>query len=158
MKTTAIALICSSLIFLSGAVAVAQLQGEVRHTPTVADFPVQPGDPAPDTAWCSFSADYDHVYCQALVNEQKVYFSRNVRDGTVRTISYPTGRMAVGELVALWGRPTAVADSGIFRRVYWGTKSALVLAKRFTPNSVAAFVTLGLMVDNVGEWRGFTTR
>jgi len=156
MKATVIALVCSSLIFLTGAVVVAQLQGEARPAPTIGDFPVQPGDPAPETAWCSFSYDYDHVYCQVRLHGQDVYFSRDVRDGTVRTISYPTGKIAVGELMALWGRPTAVAESGMFRRVYWGTKSALVLSKRFTPNSAAAFVTLGLLVKNTSTWQGFT--
>ena len=85
-----------------------------------------------------------------------VYFSRDVHTDTVRTISYRISETAIGELMARWGMPTGEVRTGLFRRVYWGDKSALVLNKRFTPQSLARFVTLGLRLDGVTAWRGFT--
>jgi hypothetical protein len=118
-------------------------------------FAVVPGDPLPAATWCSHAGDYRFFYCEGIVANQKIFYTRDAQTGRVDTISYRVEGVSVGELVNAWGLPTTMARYGNIRRVYWGDKSALILSKRFSPHAPAWFISLG--IEPAGQvWRGFS--
>lgn len=147
-----IAVLTALAIALGTLLALARWAGRGYALPVVLD--VRPGDKLPHATWCSYAIDYRFFYCEGIVANRKIYFTDDAQTGRVKTISYRVEGVSVGELINAWGVPTAMAVYGNIRRVYWGAKSALIYARRFSPHASAWFVSLG--VEPGGQaWRGF---
>lgn len=126
---------------------------------TLPEFPVHVGDQSPPERWCNWASVTDlKVYCQGDIGDYGGFWVRSISTNQVVTITYnmKRGKLAIGDLILAWGRPTAQTRSGNLRRVWWETRSAMIYAQPFTPQSPVWFISFNTTDSDATAWRGFT--
>jgi hypothetical protein len=99
------------------------------------------------TAYCRFGTLWTMSYDYTKSRVDCVYRSKEL-DG-----------LLIGELIQMWGPPTAVSPYGYSSQLYWSNRAAYVsyyLGDRmFSPSSPVTFISYCADVRTGERWRGF---
>lgn len=159
--TRVVSLSAGSMVVIM-VVAMIGVLGNARTTVQPIDLGISesllPGNMLPATARCDRRTSSENVmYCDIMDNGRTIYFSYDAkRNVIISTVASLKGRKKIGELILAWGTPTGYKKWGIAAKVYWGKRSAYVVTRDFSPDSVASFVTFTLEPAEVSPWKGFT--
>ncbi len=173
-------LVVASLAMLILAVVITARMGTSPHAP---DLPQRflPGNPLPNEAACTTLSD-DHIpRCVVRLAHDDVYFNFGTQKRIISRTVIPAQQYTVGDLIAAWGTPSgfisltdvvAIDEENMTAAwgtpsgftwnetkiyIYWGTRSALLYARSFQPNSRVDFILYNVDQPQASLWPGFTS-
>lgn len=116
-----------------------------------------PGSPRPDESYCDSHMTWGDVqYCNEFPNtEAGVSFAFDRRKKMITHTSTLGFGLTIGDLITLWGQPTGYRIGGWAVQVYWGNRSAYMVAGTFGPQSDIIFINYEYATDKSLPWSGF---
>jgi hypothetical protein len=124
------------------------------------DQQYMPGNPVPPGSYRDWQYAISYTqYCVARqIPGENVTFDVSRRKNLITHTSVTSGKLTVGDLMLAWGQPTGYARNGFVFEVYWGTRSAYVVAKALSPYSPVVFVAYDLELQYQLPWQGLINR
>jgi hypothetical protein len=115
-----------------------------------------PGHTLPKEAKCDWNpAAEEMLYCQVLLDENSIYISYDMRRNLIVNAALSAHDTSIGDLITVWGNPTGMIRWNLSVQVFWGSRSAYVVTRQFTPSSRASYISYTADLHPTDPWKGF---